>query len=343
MDTEKSRNLVNAYFERLFRERSLRADQVHDRYRLLWDRINKLSFYGGKRIRPYLTMVAYGQMDETITPVAAAQELVHIAMLIHDDVIDEDDVRRGQKNINGTYKEEYDNYLDPPRASHFASSTGILAGDALLSEAYFAIADCEFDAIIKQKILIRLHSSVYEVIGGELIDVEAGFVPVPIDPELIYRYKTSSYSFVGPLLTGAYCAELDEKTCVVLEEFGVALGIAYQIQDDLLGVFGSQEEIGKTPLIDLRDGKHTLLAAYHKEMMDEAAAERFAHFGKTQATGEQLQAIKNDMVASGAKQRTIDAASEYLSRALATLKSLEPGARRDTLRLLAEQLTGRKY
>ena len=288
-------------------------------------------------------MVAYGQMDKKIAPIAAAQELVHIAMLIHDDVIDEDDVRRGQKNINGTYKEEYSDYLDPQRASHFASSMGILAGDALLSEAYFAIADCEFNTTIKQKILRRLHTSVYEVIGGELIDVEAGFVPVSIDPELMYRYKTSSYSFVGPLLTGAYCAELDEKTCVALEEFGTALGIAYQIQDDLLGVFGSQEEIGKTPLIDLRDGKHTLLADYHKEMMDEAAAKRFAYFGKIQATDEQLRAIKNDMETSGAKRRTIDAAAEYSSRALAALQLLEPGARRDKLQMLAEQLTDRKY
>lgn len=343
MDIEKSRTLVNEYLERIFAARTEKADSIHERYRLLWDRLQKLSFHGGKRIRPYLTMVAYGQMDEKIAPIAAAQELVHIAMLIHDDVIDEDDVRRGQKNINGTYKEEYNDYLDPPRASHFASSMGILAGDALLSEAYFAIADCEFDTTVKQKILIRLHSSVYEVIGGELIDVEAGFVPVPIDPELIYRYKTSSYSFVGPLLAGAYCAELDEKTCVALEEFGTALGIAYQIQDDLLGVFGSQEEIGKTPLIDLRDGKHTLLATYHKEMMDEEVAKRFAYFGKIQATDEQLQAIKNDMVASGAKQRTIDAAAEYSSRALAALESLEPGARRDNLQLLAEQLTDRKY
>lgn len=343
MDVKKSRTLMNDYLERIFVARTEKADSIHERYRLLWDRIQRLGFCGGKRIRPYLTMVAYGQVDEKIVPVAAAQELVHIAMLIHDDVIDEDDVRRGQKNINGTYKEEYNDYLDPPRASHFASSIGILAGDALLSEAYFAIADCEFDATIKQKILMRLHTSVYEVIGGELIDVEAGFVPVSIDPELIYRYKTSSYSFVGPLLTGAYCAELDEKNCVALEEFGVALGIAYQIQDDLLGVFGSQEEIGKTPLIDLREGKHTLLAAYHKEMMDEEAAKRFAYFGKTQATDGQLQAIKNDMVASGAKQRTIDAASEYSSRALAALQSLEPGARRDKLQLLAEQLTGRKY
>ena len=343
MDIEKSHTLMNDYLERIFVARTEKADSIHERYQLLWDRIQRLSFCGGKRIRPYLTMVAYGQMDKKIAPVAAAQELVHIAMLIHDDVIDEDDVRRGQKNINGTYKEEYNNYLDPSRASHFASSIGILAGDALLSEAYFAIADCEFDATIKQKILMRLHISVYEVIGGELIDVEAGFVPVPIDPELIYRYKTSSYSFVGPLLTGAYCAELDEKTCVSLEEFGTALGIAYQIQDDLLGVFGSQEEIGKTPLIDLRDGKHTLLANYHREMMDEEAAKNFAYFGKAQATDEQLHAIKNDMETSGAKQRTIDAAAEYSSRALAALESLEPGARRDNLQHLAEQLTDRKY
>lgn len=343
MDIEKSRTLVNEYLERIFVARTEKADSIHERYRLLWDRLQKLSFHGGKRIRPYLTMVAYGQMNNKIAPVAAAQELVHIAMLIHDDVIDEDYVRRGQKNISGTYKEEYNDYLDPPRASHFASSIGILAGDALLSEAYFAIADCEFDSAVKQKILMRLHSSVYEVIGGELIDVEAGFVPAPIDPELIYRYKTSSYSFVGPLLTGAYCAELDEKICLALEEFGAALGIAYQIQDDLLGVFGSQEEIGKTPLIDLRDGKHTLLATYHKEMMDEEAAKNFAYFGKAQATDEQLRAIKDDMETSGAKQRTVEAAAEYSSRALAALQALEPGARRDTLQLLAEQLTDRKY
>ena len=120
MDIEKSRALVNEYLERIFVARTEKADSIHDRYRLLWDRINKLSSYGGKRIRPYLTMVAYGQVDEKIAPIAAAQELVHIAMLIHDDVIDEDDVRRGQKNINGTYKEEYNDYLDLQRARHFA-------------------------------------------------------------------------------------------------------------------------------------------------------------------------------------------------------------------------------
>ncbi len=97
MDIEKSRTLVNEYLERIFAARTQKADSIHERYRLLWDRLQKLSFHGGKRIRPYLTMVAYGQMDEKIAPIAAAQELVHIAMLIHDDVIDEDDVRRGQK------------------------------------------------------------------------------------------------------------------------------------------------------------------------------------------------------------------------------------------------------
>ena len=85
MDIEKSRTLMNGYLERIFVARTEKADSIHERYRLLWDRIQRLSFCGGKRIRPYLTMVAYGQMDEKIVPVAAAQELVHIAMLIHDD------------------------------------------------------------------------------------------------------------------------------------------------------------------------------------------------------------------------------------------------------------------
>lgn len=100
---------------------------------------------------------------------------------------------------------------------------------------------------------------IQEVVGGELTDVESAFVhDMPFDPIKIYRYKTAGYSFVGPLLSGAYCHEESQDTIDSLRRYAISAGIAFQIHDDLLGVFGDERETGKSTLTDLREGKRTL-------------------------------------------------------------------------------------
>lgn len=288
-------------------------------------------------------MVGYGGVDEAIMPVAVAQELIHNAMLMHDDVIDQDFVRHGKKNINGHYRETYQAYLDDARAMHYANSAGILAGDALISESYQLIFSSNFAPHIQAELARQLFTSIYEVIGGELVDVEAAFVTdTKFDPITVYRYKTAGYSFVGPLLSGAYCSETDDSTIEHLTTFAINAGIAFQIQDDLLGIYGDEKATGKSTLTDLREAKQTLLVLFHKEQMNVEAANRFAAFGNPDTSDDQLREIKNDMISSGARDRVIEQVTAYFDRARQALDSLPDTDRRTLLNEFIDWLSERR-
>lgn len=336
---------VNDYLKQLLEERVTQATQVGESYELLWSRITEVSLIGGKRIRPTLAVIGYGQLDDKILPVAAAQELVHIAMLIHDDVIDQDFVRHNHKNINGLYRDSYQEFLPLAQATHYANSAGILAGDLLLSEAYNQLQNSKFDAETKLKMINQLTKSVFEVVGGELLDVEAAFVTNKnFNPMKIYRYKTASYSFMGPLLTGAYCAEVDEDTLVTLESFAELAGIAFQIQDDILGVLGDADKTGKSTTTDLREGKETLLIDLHRKLMAGNAQieENFMQFGSPEASEEQLGQIAKDIELSGAKDQAEQLAEEYFGRAQERLGQLASGDRKDALEVILNKLRNRE-
>lgn len=337
------RPLVDEQLRTLFERRRQQAGTIDDSYGQFWTRIEQVATAGGKRIRPYLTMIGNGAYDERVLPVAVAQELIHIAMLMHDDIIDHDTLRHGEKNMTGLYIDTYGPHAGQSRALHYANSAAMLAGDALISEAYRLIDGSKFDSATKQKLTDQLGVSVFEVIGGELLDVEAGFITgTPHNPLTIYRYKTSSYSFIGPLLSGAYCSGANAETLATLERFATNIGIAFQIQDDLLGVFGNEEVTGKSTLADLIEGKQTLLVLYHKEHMTPVQAERFAWFGNAQAATAQLEAIKRDMTTSGARQKTTDHADRYFAAAKDDLRQLPADDRTAELIKLIDKLEGRR-
>lgn len=308
---------VEAYLDTLLKERSQQAAAVGERYALLWNAITNAASHG-KRLRPYLVMAGYGSFHEAVVPIAAAQELVHTAMLIHDDIIDQDTIRHGEKNVSGSYVDAYSSWLPTSDIRHYADSAAILAGDALLSEAYHAVATSDFSADHIRALQQRLHQSVFEVIGGELLDVEAAFVQdTEFDPMAIYRYKTASYSFIGPLLSGAICADASSDVIDKLSTFGLNAGIAFQLQDDLLGLFGDESVTGKSTTSDLQEAKATYLITAHKARMDTAMSERFAaHFGAgTTATDYDYQMLKDDIEASGARAEAERLVEEYYTTA----------------------------
>lgn len=336
-----TRERVDNYVASLIDERLHTAQEIGEAYARFWQSIKRVSLTGGKRIRPHLAVLAYGELDDRIVPVAAAQEFIHLAMLMHDDVIDQDFVRRGIANINGEYRERYGNFVDEARATHYANSSGVLAGDSLIAEAFFAIAQSPFDAEVVRRLSAQLHLATYEVIGGELMDVEAAFVDdIAYEPLLIYRYKTSSYSFICPLVSGAICRGESPETIDALTSFGQAIGIAFQIQDDLLGVFGDSDQTGKSTTADLREGKRTLLVSLHEQLMSEQQRKHFDFFGSSDATDEQLAAIRDDMAASGAKQATEHQIEQYFARAKAELDRLDDKLC-GRLMVVYEQLNGR--
>ena len=340
-----TKQAVDAYIMDLINDRVAQATVVHPRYERLWREIARIYQAGGKRMRPYVTVVGYGKLDAAIIPIAAAQELLHVAMLVHDDIIDRDVVRHSQPTINGAYESDYAPLLPPQQTTHYANSVALLAGDALLSEAYRLVQSTPFSSPIIRQLSERLSQSVFEVIGGELIDVEAGFIMTEyFDPMTIYRHKTASYSLVGPLVSGALCAEVDETTQGILQKFGKQCGIAFQLQDDLIGMFGDEATTGKSADTDVREGKRTVLIAEHQTMMSDEQAARFAQwFGMRDAPGQVLRQLKVDIEASGAREKTEAITQQYFAQARATLAKLQHGFRRNELEQFVDHLQGRRY
>jgi len=335
---------VDAYLTTTIQQRINEADAIHPSYKKFWENVLDITTHGGKRFRPYLTMVGYGSFSEDIVPIAAAQEFIHTAMLVHDDVIDQDTIRRGHKNISGLYTDKYEPLLSKASARHYADSVAIIAGDALISEAFIAVSSSSLSPDLIRKITTRLQVSIFEVIGGELMDVEAAFIKdVIYDPLAVYRYKTAGYGFIGPLLAGAYCAGASEKDCQTLEAFGWAIGIAFQLQDDLLGVFGDQEATGKSTLSDLREAKATKLIEAHKARMKPEQAGRFTSlFGNNDADEAQLEMLKADLIDSGAREEVEALCKTYYTQAVSALQSLSSETQQDELQQLADTLMGRE-
>lgn len=336
---------VEGHIKHLLSARIEQAALIGGSYAVLWQNIEKIALSGGKRIRPLLATVGYGKLDDKILPIATAQELIHIAVLMHDDVIDRDFVRHNRPNVSGVYRDTYSRYLDPSEATHFANGSAVLAGDLLISEAYRMIHGAALPSAIKTKVVDQLALSIFEVIGGELMDIEATFIDdQPFDPLAIYRYKTAGYSFIGPLLSGAYCAELDDSTVQTLHDYAEAVGVAYQVQDDILGIFGDSWATGKSSITDLREAKQTILIKYHKEMMssNRDMSRNFELLGQPAASNEALQAIASDIEESGAKHKAEQLALEYFTKAEEKLDQLGDDSRVEALKSLLERLRNRE-
>jgi geranylgeranyl diphosphate synthase type II len=170
-------------------------------------------------------------------------------MLIHDDIIDRDDISYGVRNISGSYLDHYETLVpDTNERRHFARSAAILAGDLLLSDAYRLIAQLQVPASAILAAQSLLNEAIYSVVGGELLDTEAAFKKLAsAHPEIIATYKTAGYSFVMPLLIGATIAGAPAEDLTILRHLGTKVGIAYQMRDDYLGVLEMKRSPAKVP------------------------------------------------------------------------------------------------
>lgn len=255
------------------------AAGVHPRYLRLWQSITDQVQGGGKRLRPYLTVLshgAYGGSDDAIYQVAAAWELLHISMLIHDDIIDRDYVRHGQANVAGHYLGEYSS-LPEEQQLHYAHSAALMAGDLVLTSAYRLIDEAGLEAGTLARIKAIFYEATFAVIAGELLDTETAIFDTTIDLELIAELKTASYSIVGPLVSGAVLAGASEEQTKLLTQLGNCLGIGFQLADDILGVFGDESQTGKPTDSDLAEGKRTVVITEALKLMsddDRQQAER---------------------------------------------------------------------
>jgi geranylgeranyl diphosphate synthase type II len=238
---------------------------------------------GGKYLRPRLVGAAYyglgGRDDELVRHVAAAQQLLHVGLCIHDDVIDEDRTRHGAPNVAGRIELEALNAGMPPRASaRLAEASAILAGDLALNAAVLTLLSAPAPSPLAARLATTAMHAIERAVAGELLDIRSESTPPErAEPLRIALLKTASYSVTLPLLLGALAAGREDPSLLDdIERVGGAFGIAYQLCDDDLGLFGSSAATGKSVLSDLRDGKrteHIRLACQRASRADRAVIE----------------------------------------------------------------------
>jgi geranylgeranyl diphosphate synthase type II len=234
----------------------------------LWAALQDAS-EGGKRVRPLLFTSAHTAMGgvhmQAAAEVAGALELLHTALVVHDDIIDGDDLRRGRPNVAGTFMAmavREGAGLD--RARRYGTAAGILAGDLALVGAVRMVAMCGAPPLLVRRLLDLLDDALHVTAAAELADVRLSLIGGALDGEAVRvsAGKTAAYSFRLPLQMAAVLAGADDHDTERLGRFGWLLGTAFQLRDDIQGVFGRSERTGKSSLSDLREGKETALIAH---------------------------------------------------------------------------------
>lgn len=306
-----------------------RADELHTDYGFLWQSLLDLHEAGGKRMRPYLFIAAYealgGSDYKGVLPIGAALELLHTALLIHDDVIDRDYVRRGASNVAGTYQQRYAGLkASDVDKQHFSNSAAILAGDLMISEAYQLIFASHLPAVQKIKAAQLLGETTYVVAGGELLDTEAVLYPPDAANSLqIAELKTAFYSCVTPLVMGGVLAETDDATLALLKDVGTNFGIAFQLVDDIAGVFGNPKQTGKATVGDLREGKRTYLLQRTLQLASVAQKKQLKTIiGNPAADKTMMRQAREIMVACGAKAEVEKSIKQYVEQAAQAVNKL---------------------
>lgn len=270
------------------------------------------SIFGGKMLRSALVKIGYeltnAKKTNAIIKPAAAFEILHTALLIHDDIIDKSDLRRGKPTL---YK--------ALGGDHVGISHAICLGDIGFFLATKLITQSDFKEELKNHAIQTLSNSILHTIIGEMLDVEIphrGKKRLEEDVLTIHRLKTADYTVVAPMSIGAILGNGSELLLKRIHSFGENVGIAYQLQDDILGVFGSQQIVGKSVTSDIEEGKNTILFTYSLQKAT-PLQKRFLlkYYGKGKITDIQHKLIKKVFIDTGALNYSEKKIAYYIGKA----------------------------
>ncbi len=268
------------------------------------------SMQGGKGIRGMLVKLGYriavDKENSEINKVAAAFEILHASLLIHDDVIDKSLIRRGRPTA---YKALGGN--------HYGISQAICLGDTGFFLATKLIAESRFDSELKVRVLSLFSEIVMDTITGEMLDVKLSLADQEKREEdvlTIHKLKTAYYTIVGPLTIGALFGQANSTKIRAIKQFGEYIGMAFQIQDDVLGTFGEEKAVGKSTTSDIEENKNTLLIAYALEKATIVQRKILnKHYGKGKITSSQYAAVKKVFIDTGALAYSQMKTKEYIN------------------------------
>lgn len=309
------------YLGRVISETALRDPFMTEALRY----VKTLALAGGKRLRAafmYMGYLAGGGADrERMIRTAVSIELIHLFLLIHDDIIDRDEKRHGTTTVHEHFRALGKRSAFRRDTAHFGNSMAIIVGDMVGALGNQIIFESGFPAERVLRALSKLQDIISLTVIGEAEDIMIEYRGTASEREILdmYEHKTARYTIDGPLQLGLLLAGEHSELGDALQKYAVPVGIAFQIQDDILGIFGSEEKLGKPVGSDIEEGKITILVSKALELTPKESGKELLHIlgrGRDLSPRESAR-FREILTTSGA----LDAARELARRSLEEGKS----------------------
>tara|TARA_Y100000310_G_scaffold340956_2_gene438510 strand:+ start:4408 stop:5445 length:1038 start_codon:yes stop_codon:yes gene_type:complete len=247
-------NTLNLFFDKKLTEAKLVSEISYQAISIL----KAYTMRGGKRIRAILLYLGYTSFSEPTKEVlkaCASMELLQSFLLIHDDIMDQDELRRGKPTVHVQYEKSVDSKV----SKHYGTSMAICLGDLAFVYANELLLSANLQN--KEEALKKMHEILNGVVEGQMLDLSFEHLDLVTEKDvlLMQELKTATYTIEGPLSIGALLAGASNNDIEIIKEFSSPLGLAFQLRDDILGLFGNEDKLGKPIGSDLKENKRTLL------------------------------------------------------------------------------------
>jgi geranylgeranyl diphosphate synthase type I len=255
-----------------------------------------------------------------------AVELLHVFALIHDDIIDNSSLRRGEPTTHKQFEIFHRQRELLGRKKDYGFSTAILAGDLAYSFAEEILTTAPFPQERMRRARYYFDQMKTQVIYGQYLDVLGGYKKSLTEDEVlqILEYKTAKYTVERPLQIGAMLAGADYKLIQTFSKYGIPFGQAFQLQDDIIGTFGSEKEIGKPNDSDIKEGKKTILVAKAFERASKKQRKILESvIGNKRSKEDEIKLVRKIIKETGSYDYCIKLAKELLNQATQAIKDVK--------------------
>ncbi len=302
--------------------KKIEAAEINPEAAVLVEEIIRFSESGGKRVRPAFLYSGYvaagGKSFEAILYTSMAVELLHVFALIHDDIIDNSDLRRGEPTTHKQFEKIHKDKKLLGDKKEYALSSAILAGDLALSFAEEILTTAPFPQERVRRARHFFDQMKEQVLYGEYLDVLGGYRKSLTEDEVlqILDYKTAKYTVERPLHIGAMLAGAEYNLIEMFSRYGIPFGQAFQMQDDIVGTFGSEAEIGKPADSDIKEGKKTLLLARaYQQATREEKKTLDKIVGNKNVSEKEIEQVRSIMKRTGSYDYCVGLAKKLLQQA----------------------------
>jgi len=338
---EKINSELEMFFSDKIKENSLLFKQAAETIEIL----KNINLGAGKKIRPILINIGYflsgGKNKKAILEACLCIEFIHNWFLIHDDIIDRDDFRRGKLSLHKFYEKR-------TKDTHMGISLAITAGDINVALGYQALVNNRFKEKFKNKALNVFNETIVNTLHGEMLELS---IKKNInkfkekDILNVCKYKTAYYTFINPLKIGAILAGANNRFLDQIEKFALPIGIAFQIHDDILGLFATKRVLGKPIASDIEENQPNLLVyktLTSADKIDKCVFKKY--LGKEKLNQKEIKEIRRIVKKSGAFNYCEDLANSLVKEAKSILVKMRVAQKEKKFLLsMADYIIDREY